>query len=65
MLRSSKRMEEGKEIENNMEWRLQLLANSIISATVYECLSLHLRHTVSGLMSQIEQYRSSNLTLLF
>ena len=64
MLRSSKRTEARKKNENNIEWRPQLLANSIISATLNECLFLHMRHTVSALMSQIEQNRSSNLRLL-
>jgi len=50
--------------ENNMEWRPQLLAKNIISATVCGCLLLHMRHTVSALMAQIEQNRSCNLTLL-
>jgi hypothetical protein len=63
-LRSSKRMEAKKKNDYNMEWRPQLFANSIISLTFNECLFLHMRHTMSALMSQIEQNRSSNLTLL-
>jgi hypothetical protein len=47
-------MEERKKNENNMAWRPQLLAKSIVSATVYECLFLHMGQTGSALMSHID-----------
>ena len=60
-----KKTEARKKNENNIEWRPQLLAYSIIIETLNECLFLHMQHTVSALMSQIDQNRSSNLTLCF
>jgi len=57
-------MEEGKKNVNNVAWRPELLANSIVRATVYECLFLHMGQIVSALMSHTEQNRSSELTLM-
>jgi hypothetical protein len=57
-------MEEGKKNENNVVWRPELLANSIVRATVCECLLLRMGQTVSALMSHIKQNRLSELTFL-
>jgi hypothetical protein len=54
------KMEEGKKNENNMAWRPQLLANSINSATVYECLFLRLGQIVSALMLFVFTYGANS-----